>query len=114
MKAIRWFIVGHLILGPLGVAIIADDMRHPERWDILIHDPSFAIPCCIVLDAILIGTCIHIWWDERKQQRLAKGIRLLREAIRLDQEGNRAASDEAYFEGCRLSGIVPKLKRQGD
>jgi len=110
MKAFRYLLVFHLFLIPVGGAFIADDMAHPERWDIWIHDPSFAIPCCVVLDAILIGTCVHIWWDERQQKRLAKGIWLLREAIRLDAEGSHAAADEAYFEGCRLSGVVPKLK----
>ena len=48
MVELKWYLLAHLILGPLGAIIIADDAAHPERWQKqLYRNPAIAIPCCV-------------------------------------------------------------------
>ena len=104
MKAIKVFILAHLILVPLGVLIIADDAAHPERWDTWYRNPASSIPCCIALDANIGGTLVYLWWKERRRE---KAFWLLKVAFRLQAEGKYTAAEAAYRQGRRLTGITP-------
>lgn len=86
----------------LAVFVIADDMKHPERWDMFYRDPSFSIPFCVGLEAFILTALFRQW---RKQQKMAEGERLLEEANRLLDQGLEEEAEVAYREGCRLCGL---------
>lgn len=99
---LRLFMLYHLILVPYAVAVIADDAAHPERWWTVYRNPNFSIPFSIIGDALLWGWVIK---DYVKEKRMARGIALLREAVRLQSEGNSAGAEILAREGKRLTGI---------
>lgn len=102
MKEIKIVIALHIILGPLGVHIMMDDAKHPERWGDWWRNPTYAVPWCVVCECIIWGSMLVIW---RRERRMAKGIWLLEEANRLLAEGNIGAADASYEKGKRLCGL---------
>jgi hypothetical protein len=104
MKGLTLFVLCHLILVPLAVPIIANDMAHPERWDSWYRNPALSIPYCIALDAFIGGMLVYLWWKERRRE---KGLWLLKVALRLQSEGKYTAAEAAYRQGRRLTGIKP-------
>lgn len=102
MKGSHVFIIAHIIFVPLGILIIADDMRHPERWDTSYRNPAFSIPYCVGMESFIVVACVYRW---KNKQRREEGLRLLKEAVRLQQEGYCDDAEAAYQEGCRLCGI---------
>jgi hypothetical protein len=101
MHRIRIFIICHLVLGPYGVAVIADDAKHPERWGTWYRNPSYAIPFCLAMEGVNVGILIYLW---QKERRFAKGLRRLEDALRLQGEGRHAEAERAYHEGLYLTG----------
>lgn len=103
LKNVFWL---HVILVPIGVCIIADDAAHPERWEEdWYRNPAYAIPGWIIAEAVVVGLGYCVWRQERRKGRIAEGIRLLKEAIRLQAEGNHQVAEAAYQEGVRLTGL---------
>lgn len=102
MKEIKLVIALHIILGPLGVFIMMDDAKHPERWGDWWRNPAYAVPFCLALEAVIAGVLVLGW---RRERRMTKGIRLLQEANRRLAEGNAEAAAAAYQEGKRLCGM---------
>ncbi len=101
MKELKIVVVLHLVLGPFGVWIMAEDARHPERWDTWYRDPAIAIPYCLALEAVIWGVLVCGWL---KGRRFAKGIRLMEKANRLHAQGHYEAAEAAFQEGLRLTG----------
>ena len=102
VKEIRLVIALHVILGPWGVLIMMDDAKHPERWGDWWCNPTYAVPYCLALEAVIAGVLVLRW---RRERRMTKGIRLLEEANRLLAERNVEAAEAAYQEGKRLCGL---------
>jgi hypothetical protein len=101
MKDLKITLVVHLILGPIGFLIIANDAAHPEHWDTWYRKPATSIPYCIALDAVIWGMAFHSLW---KELRFAKGIRLMAEANRLRAQGQYRAAKKVWQDGLRLTG----------
>jgi hypothetical protein len=101
LKELKIVVALHLILGPFGLWIMAEDARHPERWDTWYRNPSYAIPYCLALEGVIWGALIH---KSRKERQFAAGIRRLQEAIRLREEGRYEEAELAFEEGLRLTG----------
>jgi hypothetical protein len=103
LKEIKLVIALHIILGPLGVLIMMDDAKHPERWGDWWRNPAYAVPYCLALEAVIAGALVLGW---RREHKLTKGIRLLKEANRLHAEGKFEAAEAAYQEGKRMCGMT--------
>jgi hypothetical protein len=109
MKEFRLLFLAHLILGPVAVIIIADDMSHPERLESWYCNPAFFFPYLIAIEVFIWGTMAYLRHYRLKQDRLAKGTWMLQEANRLLAEGRLAEADAAYRKGVEMAGI----KRNG-
>jgi hypothetical protein len=102
LKELKIVVALHLILGPFGLWIMAEDARHPERWDTWYRNPSYAIPYCLALEGVIWGALIH---KCRKEKQFSEGIRMLEEANRLLAAGYPQQADLAWKEGLRLTGL---------
>jgi len=102
---IKAIVVFHVVLGPLGLWMMADDMHHPERWGMWNHNPTYAIPFCIAGDVFIWCGAFYIWWTvQSKKRRFQAGIRRMQEANRLREKGRYQEAARAFEEGLRLTG----------
>ena len=101
---LRDFLLWHLILVPVVVWILVDDMNHPELWGVWYHNPDMVIPYCVVLDLFVLVACVRI----NRRQRHTKGMWLLQEALRLQAAGELEAAEAAYREGRKLLRMPPE------
>lgn len=101
MDNIKVAILIHLILGPIGMLIIAYDAYHPELWDTWYRNPANSIPYCILLDAFIWAMLLIDWWKERRQ---AKAVRLMAEANRLRAQGCYREAEILWQEALSLIG----------
>lgn len=97
----RFLVVLHLFVIPYAFYVIRDDAAHPERWDTWYRNPSNSIPYCLVMEAVILGSCYQIGREHQRRE----GIRLLSEAIELRKQGRYREADIAYQEGCRLADL---------
>lgn len=85
--------------------VIADDMKHPERWETFYRNPTFSIPFCIGMEALIVTALLRRW---RQQRRIEEGERLLEEANRLLDQGLEEEAEAAYAKGRWLCGLKRK------
>jgi hypothetical protein len=101
LKQLKTVALLHLLLVPYAVCVMAEDARHPERWDTWYRNPAKAIPYCLALEGVIWGVLIH---KCRREQRFAKGIRLMDQANQLRAQGRYREADVIWQEGLRLTG----------
>ena len=99
MKEIKFIIALHIVLGPVAVLIMMDDAKHPERWGDWWCSPTYAVPYCLALEAVIAVVLVMGW---RKERRRTNGIRRLEEANRFHAEGKFEAAEAAHQEAMRL------------
>jgi len=99
MKELKIWIALHLILGPWAVLTMMDDAKHPERWVDWWCNPTYAVPFCLTVEAVVLCVLIRGWLQERQR---AKVIRLMGEANRLRGEGRYQEADVIWQEVLRL------------
>jgi hypothetical protein len=104
LNELRIVVVLHLVLGPFAVWMMAEDARHPERWDTWYCNPATAIPYCLALEGVIWGVLLH---KRRKERQFAEGIRLLDQANQLRAQGRYREADVVWQEGLRLTGQKP-------
>lgn len=102
MKRLKIIFVGHLILGPFAIWIIANDAKHPEWWGDWWRNPTYSIPWCVMCDCIIWGLALDMW---RRERRMTQGLDLLAKANRLLAEGKTEAADAAYERGKSMCGL---------
>jgi hypothetical protein len=108
MKGILGIVLGHLILGPLGIYIMYQDFTHPERWGTWYRNPYYAIPYWILMESIILGILICSWQQERHGE---KARRLMKRAHQLLAEGRIEEADAAYAEGRWILDHKCKFKK---
>src|SRR5262249_9442222 len=86
---LRDFLLWHLIMVPLVVWMLVDDVN---------YNPFVVIPCCVALDLFVVLVCVRI--DRR--QRQTKGMWLLAKALQLQAAGEQEAAEAPYQEGRKL------------
>lgn len=105
MEGVRWIFWLHVILVPPGALIIYRDWTHPELWGDWFCNPKYAIPYLVVAEIFLWSMAAYLWLRDRKEKRMAEGMRLMAQAVRLLDEGRIAEADEIYRKGKELTNI---------
>src|SRR5262249_39466313 len=91
----------HVLLGPIGYFIVADDMQHPERWGTFYRNPSFFFPFFILAEIWMWGVAIYCAAMERGHEEDAK---VLNDVLRLYDAGEHEIATVLYEEWLRTAG----------
>jgi hypothetical protein len=105
MREFHFLFLVHLVLGPAAIIIVAGDMNHPEGWDTWYRNPAYFFPYLVVLELFIWGTMAYVWRRRLKQERMAKGMWMLEEALRLQAQGRFAEAEATYHKGVALTGV---------